>query len=236
MYAVKAPCAGRPTAGCMKRSSYSGNAAVFRAARRPGSAARQVVVRVSSRYPDPGFIEETKKAFLGGDESVADVEQAITLLKEAGFTYLDVRSKLAVDTFGKVRESVNIPIISAKRRWDSDKGDNVITTESLDEDFVSRVKDKFPDKETRLLVGCATGKKYSIDALMALDEEGYTNIVGLQGGFNRWTRTFDNSLRRRGNPRYETMYNADGDGMGIHSTGAGFERMDSVKLIDAEDY
>ena len=44
----------------------------------------------------------------------------------------------------------------------------------------AQVKKRFPDTETRLLIGCSDGKKYSIDALQALDEEGYTNMVGLR--------------------------------------------------------
>ncbi|GMH41832.1 hypothetical protein BSKO_09742 [Bryopsis sp. KO-2023] len=235
MSAMKALFGGRPTTSSMKRSPYSGNVRALRTVKRAGPSGRPMVVRVSSRYPDPAFIDATLDAFLNGDESVANVEQAITLIKEAGYTYLDVRSYLAVDTYGHVPGSVNIPIISASRRWDSEKGDNVVTVEPLD-DFIDHVKYVFPDKETKLLVACATGRQYSIDALMALDDEGYENIVGLKGGFNRWTRTFDNNMRRRGNPKYETVYDAHGDGMGIHSTGAGFARVDFVPVVDAEDY
>lgn len=235
MSAMKALFGGRPAVTCARRSAYPGRAGVFRPARRPGTLCRPVVVRASNRYPDPEFIDATLDAFLSGEESVANVEQAMVLMKEAGYIYLDVRSYLAVDTYGHVPGSVNIPIIAASRKWDSEKGDNVVTVEPLD-DFIDHVKYVFPEKDTPLLVACATGRQYSIDALMALDDEGYENIVGLKGGFNRWTRTFDNNMRRRGNPKYETVYNADGDGMGIHSTGAGFARMDSVRPVDAEDY
>lgn len=44
------------------------------------------------------------------------------------------------------------------------------------------MKKRFPDTETKLLIGCNDGRTYSMDALMALDEEGYTNIVGLKVG------------------------------------------------------
>lgn len=44
----------------------------------------------------------------------------------------------------------------------------------------AQVKKKFPDTETKLLVACNNGRTYTMDALMALDEEGYTNIVGLK--------------------------------------------------------
>lgn len=43
-----------------------------------------------------------------------------------------------------------------------------------------QVKKRFPDKETKILIGCSNGNAYSMDALMALDEEGYTNLTGLK--------------------------------------------------------
>lgn len=47
----------------------------------------------------------------------------------------------------------------------------------------------FPDKdEARLLVACSNGKAYSLDALEMLDEAGYTNLVGLRGGYYAWNR------------------------------------------------
>lgn len=52
----------------------------------------------------------------------------------------------------------------------------------------SQVQRKFPNKEAKLLVSCSNGRQYSIDALEALDEAGYTNIVGLRGGYNAWFR------------------------------------------------
>lgn len=42
------------------------------------------------------------------------------------------------------------------------------------------VEKKFPNKEAKLLVGCSNGRQYSIDALVALDEAGYVNLVGLK--------------------------------------------------------
>ena len=51
-------------------------------------------------------------------------------------------------------------------------------------------------------IGCSDGKAYSIDALTALDEAGYTNIVGIRGGYYAWTKVFDNSLRRRRGDNY----------------------------------
>jgi rhodanese-related sulfurtransferase len=50
-----------------------------------------------------------------------------------------------------------------------------------------QVEKRFPNKSAaKLLVACADGRQYSIDALEALDEAGYTNIVGLRGGYYAW--------------------------------------------------
>ena len=43
-----------------------------------------------------------------------------------------------------------------------------------------QVKKRFPDPETKLLIGCNDGRTYTMDALVALDEEGYTNLTGLK--------------------------------------------------------
>lgn len=51
-----------------------------------------------------------------------------------------------------------------------------------------QVERKFPDKDAGLVVGCSNGRAYSMDALMALDEAGYTNLVGLKGGFYAWNK------------------------------------------------
>ena len=46
---------------------------------------------------------------------------------------------------------------------------------------VLQVEKRFPDKDNaKLLVACSNGTAYSIDALEALDEAGYVNIVGLK--------------------------------------------------------
>lgn len=39
----------------------------------------------------------------------------------------------------------------------------------------------FPGKDTPLMIGCSDGCTYSIDALEALEEAGYSCLVGLKG-------------------------------------------------------
>lgn len=47
------------------------------------------------------------------------------------------------------------------------------------------------------MVGCSNGKAYSIDALEQLEDAGYENLCFVRGGYNLWTRYWDNNLRRR---------------------------------------
>lgn len=49
-----------------------------------------------------------------------------------------------------------------------------------------------------------------------------------QGGYNAWFRIFDNKLGRRKSGEYAEQYTHDGDSCGIHSSGAGFARVDSA--------
>lgn len=51
-----------------------------------------------------------------------------------------------------------------------------------------QIQRRFPNREAKLLVACSNGTKYSLDALEALDEAGYHNIVGLKGGYQAWFR------------------------------------------------
>lgn len=91
------------------------------------------------------------------------------------------------------------------------------------------MKKRFPNLDHPLLVACSDGRTYSIDALMALEEAGYTNIVGLRGGFYSWFSVWDNKLGRRRTGEYAETYTHDGDSCGIHSSGAGFEKMDPAE-------
>ena len=98
-----------------------------------------------------------------------------------------------------------------------------------------QVEKKFPDKETKLLIGCSNGRAYSMDALMALDEAGYTNIAGLKGGYQAYFGVFDHKGNRRRSGEYAETFTHDGDSAGIHGSGAGFPKMDpSDKWVPQE--
>lgn len=101
------------------------------------------------------------------------------LYSEDGYVYLDVRPEIEVAEVGRVKNSVNIPIQNATRKYDPEQKKKVVQRTPND-GFVAAVKKRFPDTEAKLLVACSDGRKYSMDALMALDEAGYTNIAGLK--------------------------------------------------------
>ncbi|KAK9902888.1 hypothetical protein WJX75_009856 [Coccomyxa subellipsoidea] len=208
------------------RSTFTGKKVAFRAQRAQQKRQNASVTAFIREWPYPEFIEEVKEAF--PEKGVATVEEARVLYSEDGYTYLDVRPALEYEDVGRVKGSVNIPMMIAKRVYDPEQKKKVVKKEE-NPNWIEQVKKKFPDTETKLLIGCSDGRTYSMDALMALDEEGYTNIVGLKGGYYGWFRVFDNKLGRRKNGEYAEQYTHDGDSCGIHSSGAGFERVDKVE-------
>eukprot|EP00245_Coleochaete_scutata_P005508 TRINITY_DN19132_c0_g1_i1.p1 TRINITY_DN19132_c0_g1~~TRINITY_DN19132_c0_g1_i1.p1 ORF type:complete len:272 (+),score=62.04 TRINITY_DN19132_c0_g1_i1:68-883(+) len=177
-------------------------------------------------WPDPEFIAEVLAEF--PEKAIASVEEARVLYSEGGYTYLDVRSKLEIDEVGKIRNSVNIPMVKAWRVFSKEENKKVVKKEP-NADFLSEIQKKFPKKDAKLLIACSDGNAYSMDALIALDEAGYTNLVGLKGGYYAWNRIFDNKLGRRRSGEYKEEYSHGAESAGIHASGAGFERMDAIE-------
>ncbi|KAI7844754.1 hypothetical protein COHA_001637 [Chlorella ohadii] len=126
------------------------------------------------------------------DKGVASVEEARALL-DAGYTLLDVRTELESNARGKIRGSICIPCANARQQFDAASGQMVVS-EQDNPTFLAQVARRFPRKDARILIACSNGRQYSIDVLEALEEEGYTNIVGLQGGVNGFLRVFDARL------------------------------------------
>ena len=61
------------------------------------------------------------------------------LFSEDGYTYLDVRPALEYEEAGRVKGSVNIPIVNAKRVWDPEQKKKVIKKEDNDK-FAEQVE------------------------------------------------------------------------------------------------
>merc|ERR1712147_575070 len=145
-----------------------------------------------------------------------------------GYTYLDVRSSTEFNDDAKTPRAVNIPLFNTTKKWDLSVTPAVQeVTQSANPKFLEQVKEKFPDKESKLLIVCSDGRQRAIQVLMLLDAEGYTNIVGLKGGYIDWNFVFKGTggnplfqkLERRGQTvKYSTVFSSDGDDLGVHST------------------
>ena len=59
-----------------------------------------------------------------------------------GWTYLDVRPSVECDEVGKVREAVNIGIMNATRKWDSEQGKKVVKKED-NPNFVAQASEHY---------------------------------------------------------------------------------------------
>lgn len=112
-----------------------------------------------------------------------------------------------------------VPYINAVRRYDSAL-EKKVYIQTPNADFKAMVEKAFPDKDAKIMVACSDGRVRAVAALDAMDAMGYTNIVGLRGGANLWTREWDAKMRRRNLPgKHIQNYMHDGDSPQLHGTG-----------------
>lgn len=64
------------------------------------------------------------------------------LYSEEGYIYLDVRPKLEYEEVGKVKNSVNIPMVNLRRVWDPEQKKKVIQKEDND-NFIDQASTPF---------------------------------------------------------------------------------------------
>lgn len=211
------------------RSQVAGKAVVAPVRRRtaPLRASALQTRAMLRQFPDPEFIAQVKAAF--PDQGIADPDEARVLLS-LGYTWVDVRPALEYDDAGKVKGSVNVPFMISTKKFEGEGLEKKkVFVKTPNTDFINLIKRKFPKTDHPIMIGCSDGKTYSIDALMALDDAGYTNLVGVQGGYYNWYRVFDYNQRRRNLGEYQEKYDGEGgESCGIHASGAGFDRVDKV--------
>ncbi len=92
---------------------------------------------------------------------------------DAGYTYLDVRSKAEFQA-GHAPGAVNIPIMDQ-----NPQGPGMIPNPN----FLEEVTEAFPEKSTPLVTACLRGGR-SLKAAQILLQEGYTDIVDMRGGYD----------------------------------------------------
>lgn len=62
--------------------------------------------------------------------------QALT--SSLGWKYLDVRSSLELEEVGRIKDSINVPMVNATKKWDSEQQKKVVKKED-NPDFVKQV-------------------------------------------------------------------------------------------------
>jgi rhodanese-related sulfurtransferase len=96
------------------------------------------------------------------------------LLKE-GFSYLDVRTPEEFGA-GHCDGAANVPIMFKQ-------GNNM----EMNAGFLEAIRSSYPDKASKLVVGCASGKR-SQKAIDVMKADGYTNLTNLNGGYTAWVQ------------------------------------------------
>jgi hypothetical protein len=72
-----------------------------------------------------------------------------------------------------------VPFALARMNFSPESGQMVVGAEPV-VGWAQKVQQLLPNPNTPILVFCTNGTDYSIDALTALEEAGYTTLVGLK--------------------------------------------------------
>jgi rhodanese-related sulfurtransferase len=205
-----------------------------------------VAARAALYFPgETAYIEQSASDY--PEKGIANWEEARCLFSELGYNILDIRSEWEIDSVGNFPRELpsdhksgakiyTVPLINARAQYDSDAGKKVVKDQQPNRDFMNQVKKIFPDTNAKIIICCSDGRNRAIQALEALDEAGYVNIVGLRGGYNMWNRTWDAKLRRRNLPGdFQEEYQHGADGCGVHATGASFQNQDAFQYPDWKD-
>lgn len=153
------------------------------------------------------------------------------LYSHGGYVILDIRTNIEVDKYGMMPNdrtsagSVCIPFFDAKRTFQNGQS---VEEKTENQYFMEDVEYEFPDKEELIMVMDFDGNSGAVEALDMLFDAGYENVVGMQGGYKDWFRTWDNKMKRRNMGEYqEHSWGEGGASCGIHASGAGFSNQDA---------
>lgn len=148
-------------------------------------------------YDQPAFQAATIRDIPA--KGLAGPEQARVLWKVEGYTFVDIRSDME-GMEGRIRGpnkgSVDIPMFHAKAGFDSILGKRSVKMEA-NRDWLNQMKARFPNKDAKILLFCSDGTSRSAQAVTLLHAQGYTNVIVMAGGYNKWDQMFDNRLAPR---------------------------------------
>jgi len=131
-----------------------------------------------------GGIDGDELRLQGADESAEDEglgysslypEEAFAQMQNNGYTYIDVRTE-GEYARGHVPDAILIPShVNAPGGREPDP-----------EAFVAEIQRRFPDRQSKLVLGCRSGVR-SKSAASWLVELGYSSILDLEGGWLLWS-------------------------------------------------
>jgi rhodanese-related sulfurtransferase len=187
-------------------------------------------------YPDPAYIKAVIAAFPA--QGTCNADEARVLYSE-NYAFLDVRSQEELESEGKVLPKMpnvfHAPIVKFSKRYDSVLGRKVVD-KAPNANFVAEVGQKVLSKDQGLILLCSgvpsQGAQRSAQALEALRNAGYNNLVVLQGGYPAWAVQYTNKLERR----VVSFVIASGgtsieQSTGVSSKGSGVSGKDTTSLL-----
>ncbi|KAK9829044.1 hypothetical protein WJX72_003623 [[Myrmecia] bisecta] len=95
-------------------------------------------------------------------------------MMDSGATYLDVRTEQEFEA-GHAPGAINVPFMLT-----------TVDGLALNQSFISEVKKQLSDKHAEIVVGCKMGKRSEM-AVKILEEEHYSNLNNVTGGFDAWS-------------------------------------------------
>eukprot|EP00667_Euglena_gracilis_P002116 EG_transcript_2117 len=125
--------------------------------------------------------------------------EAFDLWAKGDFAILDIRSDMEGregHIRGPDKGTIDIPLFTAKARYDATLGRRVVEQEA-NRQWLDQVRSLFP-RDAKLIIMCSDGRNRTHQALDLLAAEGFTNVRGLEGGYNKWDQLYDKRLQPRG--------------------------------------
>ncbi|KAM4903554.1 thiosulfate:glutathione sulfurtransferase isoform 1-T1 [Sylvia borin] len=140
--------------------------------RRPGTAPGGAAARLSRRASPPG--PSCRGLCAAAEPSVS--YQELKDLKKDNVLHIDVRERWEIDRFGKIPDSINIPL-----------GELMEALQMDPTDFKEQYNQKMPSKSDPVVFSCLAGTR-SKQALGFAVSLGFSRVQQYAGGFDDWIK------------------------------------------------
>lgn len=141
------------------------------------------VVRLSRRNQAPRAITARRSAQVTRCmASFQSIEvSSVNSMVDQGFIFVDIRADWEAEKYGKMDSWVNVPLAFL-----TDNGP------LKNPDFTRMMQEKFPDRNTPLLIACDDGEIRSEIAAKDLQNMGYTQVYIVRGGTDDYLEQLSN--------------------------------------------